>query len=216
MGGKGAYHLKSFSEFGFSCLAPHFSRFRVHAFALPSFPSPDVSVPAAKRVCGTHAHAHSLTHTFTHTCSCTQIVATTTGRVNIPYGDEESLKDALATKGPIAIALDASHPSLLFYSRCVFGMLATSASLSLSLSLSAAPARFISLLRRPKLILYPSRCTCLDVCVHGRAQRSPCQCAQVPSLHSLSRALSLLSSACLPSFLNRAFLAPPCTLSADP
>lgn len=49
-----------------------------------------------------------------------RVAATTTGRVNIPEGDEEALKDALATKGPIAIALDASHPSLLFYSSGVY------------------------------------------------------------------------------------------------
>lgn len=49
-----------------------------------------------------------------------KVAATTTGRVNIPKGNEELLKDALATKGPIAIALDASRPSLLFYSSGVY------------------------------------------------------------------------------------------------
>lgn len=34
-------------------------------------------------------------------------------------GNEEEMKDALATMGPVTIAYDASQDSMTFYSRCV-------------------------------------------------------------------------------------------------
>ena len=37
--------------------------------------------------------------------------------VEIPDGDEEKLKEAVATVGPVAIAVDASHPHFQFYGK---------------------------------------------------------------------------------------------------
>lgn len=46
--------------------------------------------------------------------------ATDKGYVDIPQGDEEALKKALATVGPVSIAIDASHESFQFYSEGVY------------------------------------------------------------------------------------------------
>lgn len=46
--------------------------------------------------------------------------ATDTGFVDIPQGDEQKLKEACATVGPISIAIDASHPKFQFYSNGVY------------------------------------------------------------------------------------------------
>ena len=46
--------------------------------------------------------------------------ATDVGFVDIPQGDEEALKAALASVGPVSIAIDASQPSFQFYSEGVY------------------------------------------------------------------------------------------------
>lgn len=46
--------------------------------------------------------------------------ATDNGFINIPHNDEVKLKEALATMGPIAVAIDASNPSFQHYESGIY------------------------------------------------------------------------------------------------
>lgn len=46
--------------------------------------------------------------------------ASDTGFTDIPSGDEEKLKEAIATVGPISVAIDASHTSFQLYKKGVY------------------------------------------------------------------------------------------------
>jgi len=52
--------------------------------------------------------------------SPSNVGATDKGFVDIPAGDEEALKAAIATVGPVSIAIDASQESFQFYSKGIY------------------------------------------------------------------------------------------------
>lgn len=49
-----------------------------------------------------------------------KVVATDTGFVDIPSGDENALMDAVASVGPVSVAIDASQRSFMLYSQGIY------------------------------------------------------------------------------------------------
>ena len=50
----------------------------------------------------------------------TKVGAQLSGYVNVTSGSLDALKEAIATKGPVAVGIDASHLSFVFYANGVY------------------------------------------------------------------------------------------------
>lgn len=50
----------------------------------------------------------------------TKVGAQLSAYVNVTSGSLDALKEALATKGPVAVGIDASHLSFVFYANGVY------------------------------------------------------------------------------------------------
>ena len=48
------------------------------------------------------------------------VVATCTGYVDVPESDEQALRDALATVGPVSVAIDATQENFMMYKSVCF------------------------------------------------------------------------------------------------
>lgn len=45
------------------------------------------------------------------------------GYAIVPEGDEEALKEAVYSKGPVAVSIDAAHPGFRFYSHGKYSLI---------------------------------------------------------------------------------------------
>lgn len=66
---------------------------------------------------------YDLLHTWNYRYNPRNSGATDVGYMDIPQGDEEKLKAAVATVGPVSVAIDASHESFHLYSEGAYNRL---------------------------------------------------------------------------------------------
>ena len=66
------------------------------------------------------SHTHTKQHKANAVSTRIKLLQTCTGYVDVPEGDEQALKDALATVGPVSVAIDATQEKFMLYKRGVF------------------------------------------------------------------------------------------------